>query len=166
MQSLYEGDVRFEHCYRLDLDRETAPSHRHACWQQWVQTYSYSQTRDKIEYAKRRLRYLEAGETSPPALNLSGAPQAAQGAPASTFAHTDVHTPPPSVAPTQPAQRPDARSALTPENQGLPGQSCASDCAGVFRDCLAPCTGANAEPPARCIGCERDYGRCMQRCYE
>jgi hypothetical protein len=165
MQSLYEGDVRFEHCYRLDLDRETAPSHRHACWEQWVQTYSYGQSRDKIEYAKRRLRYLEAGETSPPELNVTSTSQANGSAPTSTAAHTDVHTPPPSVAPQEPAKQPASAAALVPRRQaGLPGQACARDCAGVFRDCLAPCAQPTASDPTRCNGCEQDYGRCMQRC--
>jgi len=168
MQSIYEGDVRFEHCYRLDLDRETAPSHRHACWQQWVEMYSYGQTRDKIEYAKRRLRYLEAGETSPPELNLASGSQAAVGA--SIPAHTDVHAPPPSVAPREPANASESAAALAPAGPTgpapLPGQQCAADCASGFRDCLVLCAGPSAQDPARCVGCNQDYGLCMQRCYQ
>jgi hypothetical protein len=36
VQSIYEGDVRFEHCYRLDLELDVAPSHRQACWTSWL----------------------------------------------------------------------------------------------------------------------------------
>src|SRR5687768_4415792 len=32
VQSIHEGSVRFEHCYRLDLDLDIAPGHREACW--------------------------------------------------------------------------------------------------------------------------------------
>jgi hypothetical protein len=165
MQSIYEGDVRFEHCYRLDLDREIAPSHRHACWAQWVQTYSYGQSRDKIEYAKRRLRYLESGETSPPELNVVSTAQGTDFAPDSSPEQVNLHAPPPSVAPKSPEQQ-SATTLVPTSPAGLPGQACAVECARVFRDCLAPCAGTAAEAPSRCLGCEEDYGRCMQRCYQ
>lgn len=131
-----------------------------------MQTYSYGQSRDKIEYAKRRLRYLEAGETSPPELDVTRASQANDTAP-SMPAHTNVHAPPPSVAPQEPAKQPVSAAALAPRDQaGLPGQACAGACASVFRSCLAPCTGSKAESPTRCVGCEQDYGTCMERCYK
>lgn len=167
MQSVYEGNVRFEHCYRLDLERDAAPTHRLACWEEWVTTYSYGQPGDKIEYAKRRLRYLNAGETSPPGLNLATSQLAAE---APTEAQPNVHAPPPSTAPAPPAPGPATTAALaptgTPGAPALPGVACAGECARVFGDCVAPCVGASAEPPARCISCEPDYGRCMQRCYQ
>ena len=62
VQSIHEGTVRFEHCYRLDLDPAIAPTHRLACWRDWSQVHAYGQTRDRIEYARRRIRVLAAGE--------------------------------------------------------------------------------------------------------
>jgi hypothetical protein len=70
IQPIHEGGVRFEHCYRLDLDARIAPAHRHACWKQWLEVYSYGQSRDRLEYSQRRLRDLEAGDPHPPQLNL------------------------------------------------------------------------------------------------
>jgi hypothetical protein len=163
VQAVYESNVRFEHCYRLDLDRDTAPSHRQTCWNEWVRTYNVGQTRDRIEYAKRRLRYLASGETSPPPLNLDAAsqPEAAPEAPAPT----NLHTPPPALlkAPEPPAP---SASASAPPGPQLPKDQCAGECAESYRACVSPCNGADADVPSRCVGCERDYARCMQRCFK
>ena len=72
VQSIREGNIRFEHCYRLDLDQNIARTHRLTCWRQWVDSYAYGQTRDKIEYARRRARYLAAGSGGATRLDLSG----------------------------------------------------------------------------------------------
>src|SRR5690606_8301928 len=96
IQPIHEGGVRFEHCYRLDLDPKIAPGHRHACWKQWLEVYSYGQSRDRIEYSQRRLRDLEAGDTNPTRLNLDQqqARETRQFYMA-TPAPTSVHAPPP-----------------------------------------------------------------------
>src|SRR4051812_7439067 len=64
VQSIYEGNVRFEHCYRLDLEVDTAPTHRRACWSEWLNLYTYGQPRDRIEYARRRLHSFTNGDTA------------------------------------------------------------------------------------------------------
>ena len=69
VQSIYEGNVRFEHCYRLDIDPHIAPTHREACWREWKQTYTYGQTRDRVEYAERRIRALAWGDDRRPVLD-------------------------------------------------------------------------------------------------
>jgi len=56
VQSIHEGGVRFEHCYRLDLDEEVTPGHREACWKEWLASYTYGQSADRIDYARRRIR--------------------------------------------------------------------------------------------------------------
>src|SRR5664279_5049259 len=56
VQSINEGNVRFEHCYRLDLEVDAAPTHREACWKEWLGLYTYGQPRDRIEYARKRAR--------------------------------------------------------------------------------------------------------------
>ena len=76
MQSIYEGDVRFEHCYRLDLDLNIAPTHREACWKQWLTSYTYGQARDRIEYARRRVRAFASGDVTRPSLEASSEPDA------------------------------------------------------------------------------------------
>lgn len=169
VQAIYEGNVRFEHCVRLDLDREIAPSHRHACWSQWVQTYSYGQTRDRVEYAKRRLRYLAAGETSPPGLDLSsdagsGEPTVALNAPNPT----DLHSPPPTVVKSAPPAAVSATEevAMKAPAAPLPHALCGDTCAGTYRACVSPCYGSGTKIPSQCVACEKDYQRCMQRCFK
>ena len=70
VQSIYEGDVRFEHCYRLDLELDVAMSHRQACWTTWLDRYTYGQSRDRLEYARRRVRAFASGDADRPALRL------------------------------------------------------------------------------------------------
>src|SRR4051812_43678576 len=57
-QSIYENDVRFEHCYRLDEERAVPIEQKRACWQAWGRSSTYGQSRDRIEYARARDRAL------------------------------------------------------------------------------------------------------------
>ncbi|MBN2192740.1 MAG: hypothetical protein JW751_07965 [Polyangiaceae bacterium] len=164
VQTIYEGNVRFEHCYRLDLDREVAPSHREVCWREWVETYSYGQTRDRVEYARRRLRYLAAGETSPPGLVLAkpdaGTSEDGKGSGASRT----MHAPPPTL--TEPSDDPPSRAAASASSApSLPGQPCVGVCATTRAACVRPCQAGNGRRQD-CEGCDQDYGRCMRRCFE
>lgn len=141
IQPIHEGGVRFEHCYRLDLDPKIAPGHRHACWKQWLEVYSYGQSRDRIEYSQRRLRDLETGDANPPRLNLDQqqARETRQFYMA-TPAPTSVHAPPPPVA--------------TPAEAGplAPGDPCVASCrtarAACLTRCETPIDPASATPPA------------------
>src|SRR3954468_22119101 len=63
---LAEGDLRFVHCDRLDLDPKIAPSHRLHCWREWRRMYTYGQTRDRVEYAQRRIAEVVSGDTESP----------------------------------------------------------------------------------------------------
>ena len=162
MQSVYEGNVRFEHCYRLDLDPNVAPTHRKACWEQWVTTYSYGQTRDKLEYAKRRIRYLNAGQTAAEPLDLRD-PQIRAATDPDT--PVNIHAPPPSVEGTS-APQPATTAALAPttEPPRVPGRACTDACTTALTRCLAPCTNTPTAPT--CATCPQDYGVCVRRCYE
>jgi hypothetical protein len=169
VQSIYEGDVRFEHCYRLDLELDVAPTHRQACWTAWLDRYTYGQPRDKLEYARRRLRAFPSGDADKPELHL-GQSQAQQDArqfylvvPAPTSVHA---SPPPiatrlnTVADPPPAPSSDAKSADKP----APGEECASACHEAFGSCNQACDPA-AKTPA-CKSCDPDYKKCMARCFE
>src|SRR5258708_9862397 len=63
-QAVYEGDVRFEHCYRLDEERQIPIGDKRLCWHDWSQKYTYGQTRDRIEYALSRERTLGQAQAS------------------------------------------------------------------------------------------------------
>lgn len=135
IQPIHEGGVRFEHCYRLDLDPKIAPAHRHACWKQWLEVYSYGQSRDRLEYSQRRLRDLEAGDPNPPQLDLDQqqAREARQFYMA-TPAPTSVHAPPPPMAPAA-------------ETGPLaPGDACVTNCRTARTACLARCEGPPVDP--------------------
>src|SRR5688572_1518620 len=100
VQSIYEGNVRFEHCYRLDLELEVATSHRQACWTTWLDRYTYGQSRDRLEYARRRVRAFAAGDANPPALKIGGADteQETRQFYLVVPAPTSVHASPPPIA--------------------------------------------------------------------
>jgi hypothetical protein len=166
MQSIYEGDVRFEHCYRLDLEQDVAITHRQACWATWLERYTYGQSRDKIEYGRRRMRAFSGGDGDRPQLRLGEAPTQRD---ARQFylvvpAPTSVHAPPPPIATRVNVAEPAPSSAPSGAHQLAPGENCAGECRQAFSSCSQACDPA-AKSPA-CKSCDPDYKKCMQRCFE
>lgn len=149
-EAVYQGDVRFEHCYRLDHDSKIASSHREYCWKQWVQTYTYGQPQDRIEYAKRRIRVLR-GEP-PPGLQPMQSESSAQAAPSE----------PESAKPVGNIPAPAAGGSAGAANSALPGESCSLSC----RDTLARCRKGCQTAPKGCAPCEPEYNTCMRACFE
>ncbi len=164
VQSIYEGNVRFEHCYRLDLELEVASSHRQACWTSWLDRYTYGQPRDRIEYARRRVRSFAAGDANRPALVLGQA----QHEETRQFylvvpAPTSVHAPPPPIATRlNVAAPPPAAPSAEPKN--APGAECEASCKSAFASCNQACDPAAKS--AACKSCDPDYKKCMARCFE
>lgn len=72
LTAIHEGTVRFEHCYRVDLEPNAASAQRKACWQRWVSSYTVGQPRDRIEYAERRLNDLAGDDKKRPTLAVDG----------------------------------------------------------------------------------------------
>jgi len=173
VQSIHEGNVRFEHCYRLDMDQSIAPTHRLTCWQQWTKTYAYGQPRDKIEYARRRTRFLAAGNSGPSRLDLSektkggATTESPAGAPAPTSAHAP---PPPTAAKHDPAASTPAASdggadvGPPADLPTPPFAECFDTCRDTWRTCQSPCSPPEATPDASCPDCKSDYRACLQRC--
>lgn len=165
VQSIYEGDVRFEHCYRLDLDLNIAASHREACWKQWMSLYTYGQPRDRIEYARRRLRAFSNGDFSRPTLNTGSNRPARREYYLVVPEPTSAHAPPPPVL--TPVYGPDAGVPVVPAaNPTAPGTACATGCYSSFNSCKAACGPDGGVSEAACKSCEPDYRQCMRRCYE
>jgi hypothetical protein len=164
-QSIYEGNVRFEHCARLDLDKNIAPTHREMCWREWLSTYSYRQTDDRIEHAKARIRLLANGETSPPGLDLDGG-QTATG-PNLTPVPTSAHSPPPATAAVSASVdvRPEAaeRPADVSPPMPYPRAECQAGCAAKFQACAHGCK-PEKQAKNSCAACERNYLATMRRC--
>jgi len=170
VQSIYEGNVRFEHCYRLDLEVDTAPSHRHACWSEWLNVYTYGQPRDRIEYARRRLHSFANGDTARPTLDVGEDKQAE----ARQFylvvpAPTSVHAPPPPIATRwygDAGTAPTAPSAPTTEQAAAPEDKCSGACRDNLAICQQACVGDAGKPQPACKICDSDYKTCMKRCFQ
>lgn len=158
-EAIAEGDLRFAHCDRLDLDSNIAPSHRLHCWREWRRVYTYGQTRDRVEYAQRRIAEVVSGDVDPafdlpsgtprplePAPRPSGRPGAA-GAPAAPVAPV-IAAP---VAPVIPVPL-EPSAATTP--------SCAERCQNEERLCLAECVTR----PTGCEPCGVIDESCRQQC--
>lgn len=165
VQSIYEGNVRFEHCYRLDLDLNIAPSHREACWRQWLKNYTYGQPRDRTEYARRRLRAFMAGDLSRPALNLG-----TERRPEDRQFYlvvpnpTSVRAPPPPIATRMYAG--EQAPPPAPEPPKEPHADCANDCSSAWKSCQRACGPDGGASEMACRSCEPDYKACMRRCFE
>lgn len=152
VQVLHEGTVRFEHCYRLDLDPQIAPSHRRACWQAWTERYSYGQPRDRREYAQRRIAAIDRGEP-PPGLELTAIPE--QASLDASDGPIDAHLPPPRIArPTNGLRQSDYR------REGPGKGACVQSCQQDQASCLAACPTDGVCP------CESRYRDCLVACFQ
>lgn len=167
VQSIYEGSVRFEHCYRLDLEQDVATSHRQACWTAWIERYTYGQSRDRQEYARRRVRAFASGDADRPVLRV-GETQAQRDTRQFYLvvpAPTSVHASPPPIATRTnavvEAPRPEASAASTTV---APADTCSAECRAAFSSCNQACDPA--AKGAACKSCDPDYKKCMQRCFE
>ncbi len=166
VQSIHEGSVRFEHCYRLDLELEVASGHRQACWVSWLKQYTFGQPRDRLDYAARRVRSFSTGDGSGPRLQLD----AKQRDETRQFylvvpPPTSVHGPPPPIATRVNASAPppgNGTGGAAPS--AAPRESCATDCRSAFAKCGEACPAESAS--GACASCDPDYRRCMQRCFE
>jgi hypothetical protein len=173
VQSIYEGNVRFEHCYRLDLEVDAAPTHREACWKEWLGMYTYGQPRDRIEYARRRVRAFATGDLDCPKLNVGDA----QRTEARQFylvvpAPTSVYAPPPPIATRwygdagAPPPAVTATASSTPALAAAPRDECAGTCRAAYGQCTRPCDPDASKPGPDCKACDPDYKACMKRCFQ
>jgi hypothetical protein len=162
---IHESSVRFEHCYRLDMDPEIASSHRLHCWRDWTQTYAEGgQSQDRVEYARRRIIALESGDTRLVTIHTAPRPQARlfslAGEPANADgralapAPTSANAPPPALAPREKGV------GTEPQADPLPQGTCAQDCETTYRSCANGCVEKGP-----CDRCSEDYAVCMRRCF-
>ncbi len=176
VQSIYEGNVRFEHCYRLDLDPAIALPHREACWREWLRAYTYGQTTDRIEYARRRLLEIKVSPNLMVLRMRLAAPAPSAPAPAEATGPRTTHEAPPSTAQTAAGEGDPAAAGSASETafeqppvevagKDLPpGHLCSGRCGEGWRDCQKNCTSGRELP--LCDGCAADFRRCVRRCYE
>lgn len=144
-EAIQEGDLRFAHCDRLDLDPHIAPSHRLHCWREWRRVYTYGQTRDRVEYAQRRIAEVVSGDTEPPFVLPSERRTAL--APAG---------PPPSPIASE-AREPAAAAAVAPPD---PEAACRERCTLERAACLPGCE----TQPTGCKPCGSSLESCLSSC--
>jgi hypothetical protein len=168
VQSIYEGNVRFEHCYKLDLEVDAAPTHREACWKEWLGIYTYGQPLDRIEYARRRAQAFANGDVNRPSLNIDEASGNAKKSEARQFylvvpSPTSVHAPPPPIATRWYADAGTPLAPTTEQGEAAPADQCAAGCHGKRTECEQACSG---KPGVSCNACDPAYKGCMRRCFE
>ncbi|MEY4547700.1 MAG: hypothetical protein RL685_3895 [Pseudomonadota bacterium] len=148
---LAEGDLRFAHCDRLDLDSKIAPSHRLHCWREWRRTYTYGQTRDRVEYAQRRIAEVVSGDTDSAFQLPAAEPAPTRVAPAPHGAREPVGAGTPllsaALAPTVPL--------LPPEEQ-----ACRDRCQRAQVACSPGCETR----PTGCEPCPQPLEACLKDC--
>jgi hypothetical protein len=166
-QSLYEGDVRFEHCYRIDEEKTVPDAEKQLCWHDWSQKHTYGQSRDRIEYALARERAL--GQARP--TGESSAPRGLVFPNGTIWAPqpTSAFIPPPQIM-TRDAGGPDAERApavasFSERASGplvtAPGANCGGACGKLWVQCGEQCSKANACQ----TGCDDRYRVCMRTCF-
>jgi hypothetical protein len=174
-QAVYEGEVRFEHCYALD-QTTAPPDAKTDCWRDWLHVYTYGQSRDRIEYAATRFSELSLDPTLPsedtgarprrarhvaapmptsafaPVPNVAGdGPSPASSAPAASSSAAGTSG-------SLPAQRVSSESRATPVAARVPGEECTSACAERWNACRRTCADA-------CDACDGQYRACVPACF-
>jgi len=153
-EAIQEGDLRFAHCDRLDLDPRIAPSHRLHCWREWQRVYTYGQTRDRVEYAQRRIAEVLSGDTDPPFVLPEGTRARRPG---ELPPGPDPGTPPPAVIPLSAKVDPSASRDGDPV--GL-GPNCLARCEAARTVCAPGCESQ----PKGCTDCETSFHACLSNC--
>src|SRR5512142_423020 len=138
VQMIYEGNVRFEHCYRLDLDDSIAPSHRRACWQDWLSRHTYGQSGDRLAHARQRLQDLSRGnQATLSLLGDAGVEQTQVSAPVPM--PTNIHSAPPPKAPEPKAAATPVSSASSAPKLPPPDADCLRACQVQWDACSPAC---------------------------
>lgn len=183
VQYIYEGNIRFEHCYRLDLDPPVSPLQRRACWRDWLDNYAEGQTRDRIEYAQRRLDALQSGKDLSISLRIVDPPEPLEAvdAVAEAPAPSSAHAPPPPRAAMASPPAEDVDTSSDPAKtvvESLKLVDCSAHCIDSWNSCreapeARPETKKGPANPAdaptskeREVLCSRDFMTCMTDCYK
>jgi hypothetical protein len=153
-EAIQEGDLRFAHCDRLDLDPKIAPSHRLHCWREWRRVYTYGQTRDRVEYAQRRIAEVLSGDSDPPFVLPDGAARRQSDVPP---APNPALSSPPPIVPQPGAEPSESRDG---DPVGVSTGGCRSRCEATRAECAPSCE----MQPTGCHDCESSFQACLGNC--
>ena len=154
IQALYEGDVRFEHCMALDARSDVKPTIRRTCWEEWVQFYTFGQTRDRIDHARLRREQLGTASDFDQA---DWVPPSVRG-PLAVPDPTSAFAPPPMMLATDGGVI-DASTSGADASASHPTSDCAADCQQSLDACREGCKTASCEQ-----ACAARHKRCTKRC--
>jgi len=172
-QVVYEGDARFEHCYALDEVPTVAMQEKTDCWNQWMRSYTYGQTRNRIDYAASRAKALRDVPVMPTDEAVMGA---APGEGTGRVGKdepltTNAFAPPPKTqndGDAGPASAAPENTAVVTTHPGVPlgvvlpsttpHEPCTDRCRSEWEVCRGACKG-------KCAACDHSYGGCMKRCF-
>jgi hypothetical protein len=174
-ERLYEGDVRFEHCYRLDVEPNVAANQRRGCWANWARYHTDGQPRNRVEYALARERALLGGDARAVGPNLTTSAVSASaaavqvpllpatGAVACPIPNTPFEPPPATLPKAKAMNGPSVPAAPGPSAsaapQLTPHQECVRDCGDTFTRCATACT------QDRCVArCGDKVKKCISDC--
>ncbi len=191
-QAIYEGDQRFEHCYAVDDNPTAALADKGKCWRDWMQNYTYGQTRDRVEYAAVRQRALSRVAMPTDEAMMAAAPGQIVSRNVATPAPTSAFAPPPKTldeaagraatpAPSQavalpapapapsvvflaPAASPEAGAPAAAAQPPPPAAGCQDECRRGWQSCGAR---AGDAPDAKSeTPCAKSYRACMRGCFK
>ncbi len=147
LRYVVEGDMRFEHCYRLDDDTHTSVDEKRRCWREWTVAYQKGQDNSRIAYATERLRALDGS--------------AAGVAPSASAAVATVSTEATPKAATPYAPPPATASGSEVSlSASITLSACGQTCAKSWQGCTVTCSGVTT-----CLGtCEDSYRGCLKGC--
>jgi hypothetical protein len=184
-QAIYEGNVRFEHCYALEENPGASMPDKSSCWRDWSEHYTFGQTRDRVQYAISRYVALSRIGNAPTdeAMMMAAPGETPRTTSINAPAPTNPFAPPPKVLDNGGDEKKAATSirlgglgdpvpyidagvpAPVVQSVVLPAQSCGDTCGGDFKTCRSSCDGdAGASP--KCKACEPKYRACMRGCYK
>lgn len=182
-QAIYEGNVRFEHCYALEENAQAPMPKKAACWREWSEQYTYGQTRDRIQYATARYVALSQAPSLPTdeAMMMAAPGEAPRLSSITAPAPTNAFAPPPktldsaapsaSPAPNDASRLPmlsvDAGAGAAKVQPALPAATCSDTCGSAYRGSCDGCDSADAGAAAKaCQECTKTYRTCMRGCFK
>ena len=193
-QAVYEGNVRFEHCYALEENQQRPLLEKSQCWRDWSEHYTFGQTRDRVQYAISRYVALSQMSSAPTdEAMMMGAP--GESAPRTTTilapSPTNAFAPPPkvldidggyiekTVTPGHPGEASLTNGLANVPTIGidggvpvsvvqplLPSSTCTDSCGGNYRGCSDQCQGDAGTASKACGRCQTTFRTCMRNCFK
>lgn len=191
-QAVYEGNVRFEHCYALEENPQKTMPEKARCWRDWSERYTFGQTRDRVQYAISRYVALSEMNAAPTdeAMMMAAPGETPRSTTILAPAPTNAFAPPPKVldvdggmlektaTPGRPGEGNggglanvptlsiDGGLPAAPVQPALPLSSCTDGCGSDYKRCAASCEGDAGPTSKSCTRCKHTYRSCMRGCFK